>query len=1324
MTSRRTWLLSLTIGACVTLSSIATSNAQTSGVPQRISYQGQILNASNQPENGTHTITVRYVTSGNQTVHTETFAGVPVTNGIFNITLGSATPFPASMDFNQQYFIALSIDGGQEMAPTPMVSAPYALNANRINGFSVSGTPSPNSLLVLDSAGQIPSSLLPAMGNGFRFINGIAAGDSLTLVAGNGITLTTDAQNRRITINNTSTGGGGAITGLTAGTGLVGGGTNGNLSLGIAPLGVTTALIADGAITGRKLDAFVAGEGLSQDQLGNLNVNVDNQTLRIENDRLTLGIISNGQIDSTIQQRISGVASPGNFVQSINQNGSVNTGTVNTDNTLVRSVVGNNLQLGLNTTNSNTFTAPQIFSGVTNNGLLNQNGATNFNGNVLSNVGAPTLGTDAANRAYVDNAINTLVLGNIVLSGDIVGPSNATQISSSGTTGDNIITAINNGTGVINPARLDNGITDAQVTDDLTINGGMIDNTAIGSTMASTGVFTTLTANDLMINTSSNFNGNVVGNVGTPVAGTDAANKDYVDNSITNTVLVGDVTGTPGANVIGTTATTGNNIITAINNGTTTINPGQIANGITDAQVNDDLTILGGMIDNTAIGATMPSTGIFTSLTTDDLTVTSNSDFSGNVISNVGTPVAGTDAANKSYVDINIATTALGGDVTGTPGANTISTGAATGNNIIAAINNGTTTINPAQIANGISDAQVDDNLTITGGMIDNTAIGATTASTGVFTTLTAADLVINGTSNFNGNVIGNIGTPVAGTDAATKDYVDNTISITALSGDVTGTPGATVIGSTATTGDNIIAAINNGTTTINPAQLANGVTDAQVNDDLTISGGTINNTAIGATTASTGAFTTLTASDLMVTTSADFNGNVVAGVSTPVVGTDAANKDYVDNNIATTALAGDVTGTPGATVIGTTAATGNNIISAINNGTTTINPVQIANGVTDAQVNDNLTINGGAIDNTAIGATTASTGVFTTLSANDLTVNTSSNFNGNVIGNVGTPVAGTDAATKAYVDNAVSGGGAGVFSTLTSSANSTIGTGASGVNSFGTGAGASNTIGNATGLTTVNGQLQVHNTTPVTGEVNTEYVTSVATGNRATGVVVEATSDVTGQSRPSANAVLGVAKWSGSANTTDQIVGVVGKAEPNNGITSIGVVGQATNSNTLSNTGVLGWSASGSSNVGVTGAVNASAAQLQALAGTSPTAAVYAYNASTTGTAITANAPQAGTALDVVGGSVRATAAASGSTSNRWADTYSYSGAATNLVTISNNLVDANSTIIITLENNVNSTTMPTYQVENVTTGSFDVRLSGSDLDSGDRIHYTIINH
>ncbi|MCB9217523.1 MAG: hypothetical protein H6616_16755 [Ignavibacteria bacterium] len=75
----------------------------------------------------------------------------------------------------------------------------------------------------------------------------------------------------------------------------------------------------------------------------------------------------------------------------------------------------------------------------------------------------------------------------------------------------------------------------------------------------------------------------------------------------------------------------------------------------------------------------------------------------------------------------------------------------------------------------------------------------------------------------------------------------------------------------TAAQGDALIASTNVGTATINAARIGAGLTDAQVNDNLTIDGGTVNATPIGGTTPSTGVFTQATinsagGTDLVIT--------------------------------------------------------------------------------------------------------------------------------------------------------------------------------------------------------------------------------------------------------------------------------------------------------------------------------------------------------------------------------------------------------------------------------------------------------------------------
>jgi hypothetical protein len=144
--------------------------------------------------------------------------------------------------------------------------------------------------------------------------------------------------------------------------------------------------------------------------------------------------------------------------------------------------------------------------------------------------------------------------------------------------------------------------------------------------------------------------------------------------------------------------------------------------------------------------------------------------------------------------------------------------------------------------------------------------------------------------------------------------------------------------------GNVFVAAINAAASTINAVSVGIGLTDAQVSDNLTISGGTVNNTPIGTTTASTGRFTTITGTSLPASSSStdivtsnggdletrtattnatantivlrDNSGNFSAGTITAFL------NGNVNGNINGNAvgfsgsLAGDVTGTQAATAV------------------------------------------------------------------------------------------------------------------------------------------------------------------------------------------------------------------------------------------------------------------------------------------------------------------------------------------------------------------------------------------------------------------------
>lgn len=99
-------------------------------VPHLISYQGRLTDASGNPLTGTHNITFRIydAASGGTMLWSETHTVELNSEGLYDVMLGSINPFPASVDFSQPYWLAISVDGGAELCRYQLGAAPYALN--------------------------------------------------------------------------------------------------------------------------------------------------------------------------------------------------------------------------------------------------------------------------------------------------------------------------------------------------------------------------------------------------------------------------------------------------------------------------------------------------------------------------------------------------------------------------------------------------------------------------------------------------------------------------------------------------------------------------------------------------------------------------------------------------------------------------------------------------------------------------------------------------------------------------------------------------------------------------------------------------------------------------------------------------------------------------------------------------------------------------------------------------------------------------------------------------------------------------------------------
>ncbi len=762
MTSRRSIMLSLMLGAFLSVTGLNTAYAQ---VPRSISYQGLLIKAG-QPVNSQVNVKINVYNAAGQVLYTETMNQVQVNNGIFNVLLGGNSGLlPSSLKFDEQYYLGVDVDNTGEISPrTPFTAAPYALNAQTVGGVGVSVTPQPGMLLPLDANGKIPASVLPQATKAIDNINGVTGDVSgkLNLTGDGIITVTSNPATNTIKLGFAG-GSGNGVKHIMAGPGLTGGGSDTTVEIHVADNGIVTNMIGTGVVTGMKLDQFVAGDGIISDILGNLNINTD-ATLKITADKVGLNL-ANPNTWTALQTFNAGIT----VVGTTTLTGPVNI-TGNTTQTGNFSLTGNLVVTGIAEPNAVNGAAVTNYE-IINNGDLRVTGFSYLNGNTdingsIQNSSANNGGAVFVNDAngLTNNAGNiTNTLGNIVnTSGNII----------------NTLGNINNLAGNINNTGQINNTGALNETGVSTLNGNLIQGNGTGTTAT----FQNNSATFNLTNAGTNGNSVIINGTTEPNVTSAALVQNYelTDN--------GDLRVNGATNLVGNTFL--NQTLTV--GGLTTANGGLTSNG---PLTENGASTFNGTINQTGAANTVTFAGPTTINNTLNVTglstlagVTNNGTLTQNGVINqtslgiatnntlLATTFNGNVQINGTLGNTGNATLGTGAGTTNTIGNAGSSTNTITGlNNQIIATNTNTITALTNNI-NGTTN--IAGNTTITG----NTQINGTLGNTGNLTLGSASTTntfgSVSSANRFNG--VSNFGsTPAGNGNKLIVDGIPNTLAPT-----------------------------------------------------------------------------------------------------------------------------------------------------------------------------------------------------------------------------------------------------------------------------------------------------------------------------------------------------------------------------------------------------------------------------------------------------------------------------------------------------------------------------------------------------------------
>ncbi|KXK58036.1 MAG: hypothetical protein IPM61_06415 [Chlorobi bacterium] len=249
------------------------TNAANAQVPEAISFQGLATNAGTTTPvaDGQYSVAFRLYESatGGSAVWTENQT-VNVMRGLFNVNLGSVTPL--ALKFDKPYYLGISINNGTELPRTELTSAPYSLSSRTAQIATTVVDNAITSAKIADGAVG-GSDIADAAVSTAKIADGaVTIGKISTAGAGAGQVLTATGSGAEWQ----PIGSLGDITGVSAGPGLTGGGTSGDVALRVADFGIVSAMIANNSIgTAKIADGAVTRDKIAFKAIGSSQLDDD-----------------------------------------------------------------------------------------------------------------------------------------------------------------------------------------------------------------------------------------------------------------------------------------------------------------------------------------------------------------------------------------------------------------------------------------------------------------------------------------------------------------------------------------------------------------------------------------------------------------------------------------------------------------------------------------------------------------------------------------------------------------------------------------------------------------------------------------------------------------------------------------------------------------------------------------------------------------------------------------------------------------------------------------------------------------------------------------